>query len=78
MNTSAPPEKAVPPITPPPLEPEKIPDVIRDRKAADATKRVDTTAGDEGIDDKVEDDSETGAAISDEDLEDHEEDLGEE
>ncbi|WP_395740520.1 hypothetical protein [Prosthecobacter sp.] len=73
MNTSVTPEKVEPPVTPPPLEPEKVPAVIRDRKASDTQQSVDKAAGDEGIDD-----AQDGAATSAEDLEDHEEDLGEE
>jgi hypothetical protein len=73
MITSVTSEKVEPPVTPPPLEPEKLPAVIRDRKASDAKQGVDKAAGDEGIDD-----SEAGASTSAEDMEDHEEDLGEE
>jgi hypothetical protein len=64
MNTSptsaseAPPDpaKTEPLITPPPLEPEEKPIVVRDHGVdTDEEHDLDKAAGDEGIDDEVDD-----------------------
>ncbi len=51
------PEKTDPLITPPPLEPEEKPIVVRDHGTdTDEEHDIDTAAGDEGIDDEAGDD----------------------
>jgi hypothetical protein len=47
------PEKPEPPITPPPLEPEEKPIIVRDHGVdTDEEHDIDTAAGDEGSDDE--------------------------
>ena len=52
-DTPPTPQKTEPPLTPPPLEPEEKPIIVRDHGTdTDEEHDIDTAAGDEGIDDE--------------------------
>ena len=57
LETPPDPEKTEPIITPPPLEPEEKPIIVRDHGTdTDEEHDIDKAAGDEGIDDEEDDD----------------------